>query len=449
MDFVNSSESDNDDEIEIFEESDSSTNSWYDPEIPHNGRIVRLDTSVSSSGSEDWSESLGLRNQNDSHNFQKENERMSMVFDEVEEVKDNSNRKVVAVKKRVKRPSLELYIPGSFSAGRLSNKLVRDEREEARQGVRNRCKIAKTKFEKKWSDRLGSKDNRFIKNTKMSCTVKDTYRPDEKLKYFNMLHNLNGSCSSHLQSPGSNMLKTPSTTKRKTDLILISSARKRLPKITPQMEEVILRAERSRGNVLVDSHNIQITRKDMNTLHGNNWLNDAIINFYLQMIAERSNQEGLKVYATSTFFYPKMMSSGQPALKRWTKGVDIFEQDLILIPVYLGMHWCLAVVDFRKPGVYYYDSMGGNNMECLNTLLKYLQDEYKDKKGGDLDMWRFESKIMKNIPQQMNGSDCGMFTCKFAEYISRDAAITFNQKDIPYFRKRMIWEIVQDTLLHP
>ena len=82
-------------------------------------------------------------------------------------------------------------------------------------------------------------------------------------------------------------------------------------------------------------------------------------------------------------------------------------------------------------------------------------------------MWRFESKIMKNIPQQMNGSDCGMFTCKvrfghfkvkfeilivfqqFAEYISRDAAITFNQKDIPYFRKRMIWEIVQDTLVHP
>jgi Ulp1 family protease len=27
----------------------------------------------------------------------------------------------------------------------------------------------------------------------------------------------------------------------------------------------------------------------------------------------------------------------------------------------------------------------------------------------------------------MNGSDCGMFACKFAEYITRDAAISFTQ----------------------
>jgi len=222
-----------------------------------------------------------------------------------------------------------------------------------------------------------------------------------------------------------------------------------LPEITPAMEEVILRAKRSRGEVLVDSHNIQITRKDIDTLTGLNWLNDEIINFYLQMIVKRSNQEGLKVYATSTFFYPKMMSHGQTALKRWTRKVDIFQQDLMLIPVHLGMHWCLAVVNFRKPGVYYYDSMGGNNTQCLTSLLKYLKDEYKDKKGGDLDMGTYEAKILKDIPQQMNGSDCGMFACKFAEYISRDAAITFNQEDMPYFRKRMIWEIVQDTLLNP
>jgi len=27
----------------------------------------------------------------------------------------------------------------------------------------------------------------------------------------------------------------------------------------------------------------------------------------------------------------------------------------------------------------------------------------------------------------MNGSDCGMFACKFAEYITRNARITFTQ----------------------
>ena len=33
----------------------------------------------------------------------------------------------------------------------------------------------------------------------------------------------------------------------------------------------------------------------------------------------------------------------------------------------------------------------------------------------------------QDIPQQMNGSDCGMFACKFAEYITREAEINFTQ----------------------
>ena len=49
----------------------------------------------------------------------------------------------------------------------------------------------------------------------------------------------------------------------------------------------------------------------------------------------------------------------------------------------------------------------------------------------------------------MNGSDCGMFTCKFAEYISRRARFTFNQKDMPYFRRRMVYEIVKNSLMFP
>ena len=44
------------------------------------------------------------------------------------------------------------------------------------------------------------------------------------------------------------------------------------------------------------------------------------------------------------------------------------------------MHWCLAVVDFSVPGVYYYDSMGGNNRACLEALCEYLQKEHEDKK---------------------------------------------------------------------
>ena len=37
------------------------------------------------------------------------------------------------------------------------------------------------------------------------------------------------------------------------------------------------------------------------------------------------------------------------------------------------MHWCLATIDLKSKGVFYYDSMGGDNTDCLDALLRYLQ----------------------------------------------------------------------------
>ena len=178
-----------------------------------------------------------------------------------------------------------------------------------------------------------------------------------------------------------------------------------LPEITTQMEEVIENALSSGGETLVDAYKIAVTRKDIDTLRGLNWLNDEVINFYLQMVVERSSKHDNwpKVYAMNTFFYPKLMQSGHAALKRWTRKVDIFAHDLIVIPVHLGMHWCLATIDLKKKGVYYYDSMGGNNTQCLAALLKYLEDEHLDKKKSSFDTSDFEAQIVKDIPQQMNG----------------------------------------------
>ena len=55
----------------------------------------------------------------------------------------------------------------------------------------------------------------------------------------------------------------------------------------------------------------------------------------------------------------------------------------------------------------------------------------------------------QGIPQQMNAVDCGMFALKFAEYLSRRSKLTFTQADMPYFRRRMMYEIISNTLLHP
>ena len=87
-----------------------------------------------------------------------------------------------------------------------------------------------------------------------------------------------------------------------------------LPEITTEMENVVESALKSGGVTLIDAYKIPITGKDVNTLRGLNWLNDEVINFYMQMIVERSSSNDLgwpKVYATNTFFYPKLMQSGK------------------------------------------------------------------------------------------------------------------------------------------
>lgn len=224
------------------------------------------------------------------------------------------------------------------------------------------------------------------------------------------------------------------------------------PEITEEMEKEIRGLFRggNQDEVLSEAFRLTITRKDIQTLNNLNWLNDEIINFYMNLLMERSRQQPLPaLHAFNTFFFTKLRSGGYPAVRRWTKAVDIFSVDLLLVPIHLGLHWCLAVVDFRKKSITYYDSMGGINSEACRILLQYLKQESLDKKKKEFDTngWTLLSKKSQEIPQQMNGSDCGMFACRYAECISKDKPINFTQQHMPYFRKRMAWEILHRKLL--
>ncbi|KFQ44682.1 Sentrin-specific protease 1, partial [Nestor notabilis] len=224
------------------------------------------------------------------------------------------------------------------------------------------------------------------------------------------------------------------------------------PEITEEMEKEIKSVFRggNQDEVLSEAFRLTITRKDIQTLNNLNWLNDEIINFYMNLLMERSKEKGLPaVHAFNTFFFTKLKTAGYQAVKRWTKKVDVFSVDLLLVPIHLGVHWCLAVVDFRKKTITYYDSMGGINSEACRILLQYLKQESLDKKRKEFDTngWSLLSKKSQEIPQQMNGSDCGMFACKYADCITKDKPINFTQQHMPYFRKRMAWEILHRKLL--
>jgi sentrin-specific protease 1 len=100
----------------------------------------------------------------------------------------------------------------------------------------------------------------------------------------------------------------------------------------------------------------------------------------------------------------------------------------------------MSVIDMRKKTIHYYDSLGNQNRQVLNALKEYLQAESMDKKKVPFDPTDWTMECV-DCPQQTNNCDCGVFACQFAEFVSRDSPISFDQQHMPYFRRKMIYEI--------
>ncbi|XP_060225992.1 sentrin-specific protease 2-like, partial [Meriones unguiculatus] len=224
------------------------------------------------------------------------------------------------------------------------------------------------------------------------------------------------------------------------------------PDVTVDMEKEISSAlgPGSKDEILSSAFKLQMTRGDRWTLRNTQWLNDKVINFYMNLLMERNQSQGYPaLHAFNTFFYTKLKSGGYRSVRRWTRAVNIFAKELLLVPVHLGMHWSLVVTDLRKKSIVYLDSLGQKRPDILELLFCYLREESKARRNSDLSPaeWKQHSMSAEEIPQQLNGGDCGVFACKYADYISRGQPITFSQQHMPLFRKKMVWEILHKRLL--
>jgi sentrin-specific protease 1 len=108
------------------------------------------------------------------------------------------------------------------------------------------------------------------------------------------------------------------------------------------------------------------------------------------------------------------------------------------------------VIFMAKKEIHYYDSMSGSGAKYLEGMKKWLQDEYRDKKKEDLNVenWILKDKE-KNVPQQRNGVDCGMFSIICADFLSDDLPLAYEQKDMPTFREKVAAAVLAGKLDYP
>lgn len=162
-----------------------------------------------------------------------------------------------------------------------------------------------------------------------------------------------------------------------------------------------------------------------------------------------------RIKMMNSFFYSKLVQFDRRQdeciyryanVRRWTRRDDVFSYDLMLIPINKhNVHWTLGVIDFRARVVMHLDSMqtGGDPNVCQN-LLDWVRDEAAER-GKYESHWQGKgwTAVERDVPTQGNTDDCGVFLCKFADFLARGwTDFGFEQKHMKYFRARIAHELL-------
>jgi hypothetical protein len=88
---------------------------------------------------------------------------------------------------------------------------------------------------------------------------------------------------------------------------------------------------------------------DLSRLDPGEYLNDSIIWFYMRWLEEKHTPRPNQVYFFNTHFYSALTGAtksriSHKAVERWTRNVDLFTYDFLVVPVHENSHWYVAIV---------------------------------------------------------------------------------------------------------
>ena len=132
--------------------------------------------------------------------------------------------------------------------------------------------------------------------------------------------------------------------------------------------------------------------------------------------------------------------------------MNIFDFDIVLFPINVKQeHWILVSVDFRAKKISLFDSLydHSDDSEYLKNIFKFLKEQQRFEIDERYDLDNFELSAMKDILKQTNFHDCGFLICYYAKSLCNSKEINFKSTDIPFLRRRMIYEFYRNKLKYP
>lgn len=252
----------------------------------------------------------------------------------------------------------------------------------------------------------------------------------------------------------------------------------------PTADQIILRP-----NLDYHFHNgksMVFTNNDFQCLYNDNWVNDTVVDFFIQYYYSEGSKNGTldnrQIEIFNSFFFTQLGRNGTPPekcfdnVRNWFKNNDtLFDKDYIVIPVITELHWFLVIIGGLKElresktkpvltelaaerekipketgllssqrkgtpeakdrtftTIYVLDSLRKDNRELLPYLRQFLIDYADEKYGLKLEAADFRRRNCRT-PMQKNFNDCGL-------HLIYNASLFFQkpsdfERDVLTFRK--------------
>ena len=227
-----------------------------------------------------------------------------------------------------------------------------------------------------------------------------------------------------------------------------------LPASWIEMVEALLRLPASADEIIIDKFRVSFKHSDLLRLKPEVWLNDEIINFYMKLCEERerTSSVGRRSIFMNTFFYSMLVDHGKgfnyANVKKWFRGVDVFNCRRIFIPINMEQHWSLVHIHLPTNEIQYLDSMmrNKNGKIIMANINKWLKMESMQNSCGDDS--RVFTEVTVPCPQQANLNDCGLFTLSFVDLLFNDLPLDMMSQSLcDGIRNKLAFWIVRGRLV--
>ena len=180
----------------------------------------------------------------------------------------------------------------------------------------------------------------------------------------------------------------------------------------------------SNCEIALTAFNVNLLLKDIRTLKPKTWLNDEIINIWMEILQTKAIANGTRTKFFHSFLFNKLLPPDHGIYKysevhRWISAETLTDFDTFVVPIHVcKSHWTAAVINKLEKTIEYFDSMGASGVKFMKPLLQFFADAYADKLSVTLDLeeWNLVSHL-KGSPQQIGGYDCGVFMCAVLEAV--------------------------------